>query len=395
MTPLANLSTNRDDPRTLVVIFLRGAADGLTLVAPVEDDNYHKFRPRLAVKKRDAVRLDGVFGLHPLLRPLEAAWKEGDLVIAHGAGGESDTRSHFEAQDLMEHGGLAAGGWLARFLRTRGQPDGPLSAVALGATLPEMLSGAPSAAALSSIDEFSLRQRFRPKPGESGGERSKREKQERDEIAALAKFSTQLQRLYGAEKGALRGAATSTFDALRRIEAIDATAAPANGASYDEKDDFAQGLRQIALLIKGNLGLDAASIDLGGWDTHCVQLTGIEPLMRRLANGLAAFRQDLGARMATTSVVVMTEFGRRVAENASFGTDHGRGGAMFVLGGGVKGGRVLGGWPGLKTLDGPGDLPVWNNYRNVLAPVLLRHGAPEAGLAKIFPDFALNPLALY
>ena len=395
MTPLANLSTNRDDPRTLVVIFLRGAADGLTLVAPVEDDNYHKFRPRLAVKKRDAVRLDGVFGLHPLLRPLEAAWKEGDLVIAHGAGGESDTRSHFEAQDLMEHGGLAAGGWLARFLRTRGQPDGPLSAVALGATLPEMLSGAPSAAALSSIDEFSLRQRFRPKPGEAGGERSKREKQERDEIAALAKFSTQLQRLYGAEKGALRGAATSTFDALRRIEAIDATAAPANGASYDEKDDFAQGLRQIALLIKGNLGLDAASIDLGGWDTHFVQQTGIEPLMRRLANGLAAFRQDLGARMATTSVVVMTEFGRRVAENASFGTDHGRGGAMFVLGGGVKGGRVLGGWPGLKTLDGPGDLPVWNNYRNVLAPVLLRHGAPEAGLGKIFPDFALNPLALY
>ena len=379
MTPLANLSVNRDDQRTLVVIFLRGAADGLTLVAPIEDDNYHKFRPRLAVKKSDAVRLDGVFGLHPNLRPLEAAWREGDLVIAHGAGGESDTRSHFEAQDLMEHGGLAAGGWLGRFLRARGPAGGPLSAVALAPTLPEMLSGAPSAAAIQSISEFALGKELR------------------------ADFPRELERLYALENdtqplgAALRAAAVNTFEAIHRIEAIDAKAAPANGASYDEKDDFAQGLRQIALLIKANLGLDAASLDLGGWDSHFTQQTLIEPLMRRLANGLAAFRTDLGARMATTSVVVMTEFGRRVAENASFGTDHGRGGAMFVMGGGVKGGRVVGGWPGLKpeVLDSPGDLPVWNNYRNILAPVLKRHGAQPASLAKIFPDFALAPVALY
>ncbi len=379
MTPLANLSVNRDDQRTLVVIFLRGAADGLTLVAPIEDDNYHKFRPRLAVKKSDAVRLEGVFGLHPNLRPLEAAWREGDLVIAHGAGGESDTRSHFEAQDLMEHGGLAAGGWLGRFLRARGPAGGPLSAVALAPTLPEMLSGAPSAAAIQSISEFALGKELR------------------------ADFPRELERLYALENdtqplgAALRAAAVNTFEAIHRIEAIDAKAAPANGASYDEKDDFAQGLRQIALLIKANLGLDAASLDLGGWDLHFTQQTLIEPLMRRLANGLAAFRTDLGARMATTSVVVMTEFGRRVAENASFGTDHGRGGAMFVMGGGVKGGRVVGGWPGLKpeVLDSPGDLPVWNNYRNILAPVLQRHGAQPASLAKIFPDFALAPVALY
>ena len=379
MTPLANLSTNADDQRTLVVIFLRGAADGLTLVAPVEDDNYHKFRPRLAVKKSDAVPLDGMFGLHPNLRPLEAAWKEGDLAIAHGAGGESDTRSHFEAQDLMEHGGLAAGGWLGRFLRARGPSGGPLSAVALAPTLPEMLSGAPSAAAIQSIGEFALGKELKPE------------------------FPRELQRLYALEQdskppgAALRAAAVSTFEALHRIESIDVKAAPGNGASYDEKDDFAQGLRQIALLIKANLGLDAASLDLGGWDSHFTQKTLIEPLMRRLANGLAAFRTDLGARMATTSVVVMTEFGRRVAENASFGTDHGRGGAMFVMGGGVKGGRVLGGWPGLKAelLDGPGDLPVWNNYRNVLAPILERHGAAAGSLAKVFPNFALNPVALY
>ena len=372
MSTLANLSIQRDAQRTLVVVFLRGAADGLTLVAPIEDDNYHKFRPRLAVKKADAVPLDGLFGMHPNLRPLEAAWKEGDLAIIHGAGGESDSRSHFEAQDLMEHGGIAAGGWLGRFLRARGPSQSPLSAVALAATLPDALSGAPTAAAFQSLEEFALG---------GGGD---------------APFHRELRRLYDSEKGALHDAALSTFEAMRRIESIDSKAAPANGAIYDEKDDFARGLRQVAQLIRADVGLDAASVDLGGWDSHFTQKTLIEPLMRRLAAGLAAFRQDLGPRMATTTVVVMTEFGRRVAENASFGTDHGRGGVMFVVGGGVKGGRVLGGWPGLKPemLDGPGDLPVWNNYRNILASVLTRHGAAPESLARIFPDFALEPLDL-
>ncbi|MEQ1854468.1 MAG: hypothetical protein ABMA01_23095, partial [Chthoniobacteraceae bacterium] len=118
MTAQPHFSSNPGESKTLVVVFLRGAADGLTLVAPLEDDHYHKLRPRLAIRKSDAVPLDGFFGLHPNLRALEPAWKDGDLCIIHGAGGESDTRSHFEAQDLMEHGGPAAGGWLGRFLRT-------------------------------------------------------------------------------------------------------------------------------------------------------------------------------------------------------------------------------------------------------------------------------------
>ena len=373
----ANLSTERDDARTLVVVFLRGAADGLTLVAPIADDNYHKFRPRLAVKAKDAVRLDDTFGFHPNLRALEPAWKDGDLAIIHGAGGESDSRSHFEAQDMMEHGGLAAGGWLARFLRARGPTQSPLSAVALSATLPESLSGAPSAAALQSLEEFAISSK------KGGG----------DDAA----FKRELRRLYDLERGPVKDAAAATFEALNRIESIDAKAKPLNGAEYDQKDYFAQGLRQVAQLVRADVGLDAASVDLHGWDTHFTQVSGIEPLMLRLANGLAAFRRDLGERMATTTVVVMTEFGRRVAENASFGTDHGRGGVSFVMGGGVKGGRVLGGWTGLKPeiLDGPGDLPVTNNYRNILAPVLARHGATPDGLATIFPDFSLNPLSLY
>ncbi len=373
-----------DDKRTLVVVFLRGAADGLTLVAPLGDDNYHRFRPRLAVKQDDAVRLDGFFGLHGNLRALEPAWNEGELCVVHGAGGESDTRSHFEAQELMEHGGPSSGGWLGRFLRGKSPMPNPLSAVAISPTLPEMLSGAPAATAFESFDDFAL-------GGRSGGRRLPRN------------FAQELRRLYELESDALRDAARNTFDAIARVEAIDARAEPDNRAQYDAGDSFARGMRQVAQLIKADVGLDAASVDLGGWDSHFTQKTLIEPLMLRLANGLAAFRQDLGARMATTTVVVMTEFGRRVAENSAFGTDHGRGSAMLVLGGGVKGGRVFGGlqpggpWPGLKPemLEGPGDLPVWNNYRDILAPILARHGATPDALGRIFPDFPLKPLPLY
>lgn len=373
-----HISANRDDPRTLVVVFLRGAADGLTLVAPIGDGNYRKFRPRLAVRKEDAVMLDGFFGLHPNLGALAPAWKDGDLCIVHGAGGESDTRSHFEAQELMEHGGPAAGGWLGRFLRSQRPDASPLSAVALSPTLPEMLSGAPAAAAFESLAEFSLTEG-------------------RGESRMPPEFPRELRRLYELETDALRDAARNTFAALARIEAIDPNALPGNGASYDGQDSFSHGLRQVAQLIKADVGLDAASVDLGGWDSHFTQNILIDPLMLRLARGLAAFRQDLGARMATTTVVVMTEFGRRVAENSAFGTDHGRGSAMFVLGGGVKGGRVIGPWPGLtpEMFDGPGDLPVWNNYRDVLAPILVRHGASAEALGKVFPDFALKPLPLF
>jgi uncharacterized protein (DUF1501 family) len=273
----------------------------------------------------------------------------------------------------MEHGGPVAGGWLARFLRLRKSGTSPLSAIALAPTMPEVLSGAPSAAAFQKISEFSIGKKATPE------------------------FLRELRQLYELETGVLRNAAENTFAALQRIEAIDANAAPENGAEYEARNDFHQGLRQIAQLIKAGVGLDAASVDLGGWDTHFTQDAVIDANIRSLGSGLAAFRRDLGARMATMTVVVMTEFGRRFAENTSFGTDHGRGGAMFVLGGGVRGGRMLGEWRGLSRdlLEGPGDLPVWNNYRNILAPILRRHGATADALGKIFPDFPSRPLPLY
>jgi uncharacterized protein (DUF1501 family) len=210
------------------------------------------------------------------------------------------------------------------------------------------------------------------------------------------RLAAALGKLYSRASGELAGAARDTLDALARIEKLRSAAyAPANGAEY-ARDSFSQGLMQIARLIRARVGLEAASIDLGGWDSHLTQGAIMDPRMRELSAGLAAFHRDLGAEMADVTVVVMTEFGRRLAENSAFGTDHGRGSVMFVLGGGVRGGRAYGNWPGLsaEVLEGPGDLPVTTNYRNVLAPVLRRH-APDADLTAVFPEFALAPLPLF
>ena len=375
----AHITGQPEARRTLVVVFLRGAADGLALVPPVADDHYYRARPRLGISAREAIRLDDRFALHPKLQPLEAAWREGALAIVHACGIEDDSRSHFEAQDLMEHGGVVAGGWLGRFLRTRpAAGSGALTCVALGKALPECLLGAPAVTVMENFDAFAI-----------GGQ--------------APAFRSQLERLYAMERGQLGAAARDTFDALVRIEAMRTTVyRPEHDASYG-RDEFSNGLSQIARLIKAGVGLEAASIDLPGWDSHFAQQGQVEALAARLAGGLDAFRRDLGARMATTTVVVMTEFGRTVEENTAFGTDHGRGAAMLVLGGGVQGGRFHGAWRGLSpdvlerrgVLEGYGDLPVLNNYRNVLAPVLARHGADDASMKSVFPGFSLAPLPLF
>jgi uncharacterized protein (DUF1501 family) len=368
----AFLTGNGDQKEALVVVFLRGGADGLALVGPLGDDDYYRARPRLALGRQQALKLDGFFGLNPLLRELHPIYQAGEMAVIHCAGSEDSTRSHFEAQDLMEHGGLVAGGWLGRFLRQRPMATGgALAAVAVGKELPECLRGAPSAAVIQSIEDFSLGK-------------------------GAAPLTRQFERLYSLEHDALGNAGRDTLKALDRMTSLRAaTYRPAHGAEY-ASDSFSKGLKEVARLIKAGVGLEAASVDLGGWDSHFAQGTLIDPLMPRLAKGLAAFHRDLGPLMATTTIVVMTEFGRRVRENASFGTDHGRGGVMFVLGGGVKGGRVIGEWPGLEgeALEGPGDLPVLHNYRDVLAPVLARHGA-KTTVNEVFPEYQLRPLNLY
>jgi uncharacterized protein (DUF1501 family) len=367
----ALVTGNGDQTRVLIVIFLRGAADGLTLVAPLQDDDYYRSRPLISLARNQAIALDGFFGLNPLLKELMPAYDDGQMAIVHAAGSEDTTRSHFEAQALMEHGGIAAGGWLGRFLRYgNASASSALAAVAMGTEMPECLRGAPAATVLQSLDQFSMG----------------------DNSEALTQ---QLKKLYEAQRDELASAGRDTLDALDRISSLRRTDyRPAHGATY-AADGFSQRLKQLAQLIKARVGLEAASVDLEGWDSHFAQSSIINPLMVQLSQGIGAFYRDLGPLMATTSVVVMTEFGRRVQENSSFGTDHGRGSVMFILGGGVKGKRVVGDWPGLKpdVLEGPGDLTVVHNYRNVLAPVLRRHGAGDK-LNVIFPDFNLEEIVI-
>ena len=364
----AILHGNSDLQRTLVVVFLRGGADGLALLPAVGDEDYHHARPLTAVGESEAIRLDDRFGLSPVMAALEPAVKEGALSAVHCVGSGDTTRSHFEAQDLMEHGGHTGGGWLGRFLRFREQASGgALSAVALGQAVPESLRGAPSATAMQSLNDFSF----------PGGD-------------ALVQS---LEQLYGGQTGVFGARARDTFNALGRIRELHAKDySPANGADYGG-DRFARELRLAAQLIKARVGVEAITIDLGGWDSHLSQGPLISPLMRRLANGLAAFRRDLGAAMRQTTVVVMSEFGRRVSENSALGTDHGRGGAMFVLGGDGAEGRVIADWPGLKrdALVGPGDLPVTTDFRDVLIPILRRHTL-DADMAKVFPGHEAKPL---
>ena len=206
-------------------------------------------------------------------------------------------------------------------------------------------------------------------------------------------FVQSLEQLYGGQPGVYGARARDTFDALGRIRELHAKDySPANGADYGG-NRFARELRLSAQLIKARVGVEAITVDLDGWDSHLSQGPLISPLMRRLASGLTAFRRELGSAMRQTTVVVMSEFGRRVSENSALGTDHGRGGAMFVLGGDGAEGRVIADWPGLKrdALVGPGDLPVTTDFRDVVASVLRRH-APDADMAKVFPGHTPKPL---
>lgn len=359
----------------LVVVFLRGAADGLTLVPPMADDAYRRARPQLAVKKADAIGLNGYFSLNAALRPLMRHYEAGRLAIIHGAGSEDHSRSHFDAQDFMEHGGPeGGGGWLARYLRARGPGIGALGAVAIGTTLPESLRGAPAGAVMQTIRDFSFAEET---PGIV------------DQLAAL----------YAKETGPLGQAARDTIAAVRKLRELrGGSDQPANGAVYPQTD-FGRGLREIARLIKADVGLVATTIDhstgLANWDTHFVQQQVIGSLMTSLAEGIDAFLTDLGGEHASrVTLVTMTEFGRRLRENSSFGTDHGAGSVMFLAGDGVEawgGGAVRSGWPDLSdlNLDEVGDVPARINYRDVLAPILARQ-APGIDLARVFPGFGFS-----
>jgi uncharacterized protein (DUF1501 family) len=364
---------------TLVVIFLRGAADVLNMVVPHGESAYYDLRPSLGIPRPDdrraknearTIDLDGFFGLHPEMRPLLEMWQEKQLAIIHACGAPDESRSHFKAMELMERGvddeRGPASGWIGRHLATLDTGNSsPLRAIGLGQMPQRSLSGSVPVSALRSIADFHL-----------GGDPQ-----------AVAQMRAALNHLYANDVSG-----QETLHILDLLQKIDPSASqsPITNHQYPITD-FGLALRQTATLIKAEVGLEVAAIDLGGWDTHFAQ-GGIQArLLKDLSEGLAAFHVEMADQMGKLTVVTMSEFGRRAAENGSLGTDHGHGSMMMVLGGHVDGGKVHGDWPGLQAeqLVGPGDLAVSSDYRDVLAEIIqvrLNNPAVEA----IFPEHSVR-----
>jgi uncharacterized protein (DUF1501 family) len=367
--------------KTLVCIFQRGAVDGLNMVVPHGDSFYYRERPRIAIPRPGApggaIDLDGHFGLHPALQPLAELYRNGALAIVHAVGSPDGTRSHFDAQDYMESGtpGIKSteDGWLNRILQTqhnREHRDTPFRGVALGPQLPRALRGAAPALAIDNLQAFGIRA---PEPV-------------RDRLTAA------FEELYQASAtGLVASSSKEAFEAVRMLKSVNpGTYRPAEGVAYP-RGPLGSSLKQIAQLIKADLGVEIAFTDVGGWDTHVNQGASEGQLAARLtefAQALAAFSRDLDERMRDVVVLTMSEFGRTIAENGNVGTDHGHGTAMFVVGGGVNGGRVHGTWPTLdpaKRYEGR-DLAVTTDFRDLFAEVVTNHlGA--AHLSTIFPGY--------
>ncbi len=372
--------------KVLVAVFQRGAVDGLSMIVPYGDAAYAAARQTIALRppmrgeSDRALDLDGFFALHPGLAPLVPLWENRSLAIVHACGSPDTTRSHFDAQDYMESGtpGVKStpDGWLARAVTALPERPAPFRAVALCPVLPRALQGDAGALAMASIDRFDVRA---TDTGARGG----------------------FEALYARTVGdLLSGTGRETFEAVRMLRSADAARIPpANGAEYP-RGRFGEAMRQIAQLIKANIGLEVAFADMQGWDTHVGQGAEQGQLAARLrefGGALAAFAQDLGDRMADVVVLTMSEFGRTVGENGNRGTDHGHATAMLVLGGGVRGGRVHGRWPGLarERLFEARDLAVTTDFRTLFSEVASRHLG--VSVASLFPGWKTSepPLGLF
>lgn len=363
--------------KTLVCIFQRGAVDGLNMIVPHGDEFYYRERSRIAIpapgRERGSIDLDGYFGLHPELGALAPLYRAGTLAIVHAVGSHHATRSHFDAQDYMETGtpGLKVtpDGWLNRHLaHAHEHSDTPFRGVALGSQLPRILRGSAPALAIPNLQSF----------GFGRGQRT------------TEWIATAFETLYaGSSTGLVASSSQEAFEAIRMLKSsnLDSQSAQ-NGAEYPP-GSFGRSMRQIAQLVKANLGLEIAFTDIGGWDTHVNQGASEGQLAARLrefGDTLAAFSRDLGERMSDVVVLTMSEFGRTIAENGSAGTDHGHATAMMVMGGDVIGGNVYGRWPTLdpaRRFEGR-DLAVTTDFRDLFSEVLVRHlGATN--LPAVFP----------
>jgi uncharacterized protein (DUF1501 family) len=368
--------------KTLVVAFQRGACDGLNTVIPYGEPAYRALRPSIAVpapaggSREAALDLDGFFGLHPALGALLPPWQEKSLAVVHAVGSPDSTRSHFDAQDYMESGtpGVKStdDGWMNRCLRHTPDPaKSPFRGVSLTPTLPRALAGGAPAVALASLQQFGLR---------GGG----------DTVAARG-----FEDMYGgAVRDVVQGTGQETFEALAFLKRADPLRyRPAAGVQY--RGRYGDALKQVAQLIKADVGVELVFTEIGGWDHHAAE-GGVQGQLanrlRELGDALGAFSRDLGDRMRDVVLVTLTEFGRTARENGNRGTDHGHASVSFVLGGGVKGGAVRGRWPGLapEALHEGRDLALTTDFRDLLGELLAGHlGARD--LARVFPGHAVTP----
>ena len=370
--------------KTLIAIFQRGAVDGLNMVVPHGEKNYYALRPSIAIAQpgkgaggESVIDLDGFFGLHPALAPLKPVWDAKRLAVVHAAGSPDNTRSHFDAQDYMEAGtpGVKStpDGWLNRYLQARLDPKAsPFRAVALTQNLPRVMQGRAPALAISNLNDFSIR------AGQSS-------------LSVQGGFEDIYEQAAG---DALRGTGKETFEAIAYLKKVNpAQYKPENGAQYP-RTPFGNSLLQIAQLVKAGVGLEVAFTDVQGWDTHLNEGGARGQLALRLTEfgaGISALYTDLGARMDDVVILTMSEFGRTVRENGNRGTDHGHANAMFILGGGTRGGRVYGQWPGLdadKLYEGR-DLALTTDFRDVFGEVAQKH-LGNADLKKVFPGYAAS-----
>jgi uncharacterized protein (DUF1501 family) len=372
--------------KVLICLFQRGAADALNIVVPHGEKAYYAMRPSIAIPQPSrnavggAIDLDGFFGLHPSLAPLKPLYDRGLLAPIHAVGSPSTTRSHFDAQDYMETGTPdvkgTSDGWLNRYLAVKGTCDEcnlaktPFRAVSLTPQTPRILEGPSPTVAMNSLDEFSVR--------------------------ATGSSAERLEALYRTGSADLvHGTGTEMFDAVKMLRSANPQKyLPQNGADYP-RSQFGQRLLQIAQLIKSNVGLEIAFADVGGWDTHVNQGSSTGQLAQRLndfSESIAALVTDLGDRMDDVVIMTMSEFGRMARENGNRGTDHGHAGALFVIGGHVKGGKVHGKWPGLEQeqLYEGRDLALTTDFRSVFAEVVSHHLGARA-LDRVFPGFAASP----
>ena len=368
----------------LVSVFLRGGLDGLNLCVPYFEDLYYQYRPDIHVRPpgrpNGALDLDGQFGLHPAANELHTLFQAGKLAIVHATGLPDPTRSHFDAMAMMERGTpgvkTLGTGWLTRHLQSATIGTGEVGAMVASNLVPTSLLGALNVAAV-------------PRAGglDYWGEWSQVEAQ-RLALRRMYDGSTWVQR-FGSQ----------ALDIVDQVAFASSGYTPEFGAVYPG-NAFGDALQAVAQLIKLEIGLRVAAVDLGGWDTHENQGNNgqgqFAALVKTLSQGLTAFYTDLTRHVGSLTVVVMSEFGRRARENGSDGTDHGHGNVMLVLGGGINGGKVYTKWPGLREeqLDERQDLRITTDYRQVLGEVVMRR-LRNPRLADVFPGGpAYAPLGL-